>query len=60
MKYPSLLWPIGSRKQWWLRGWSEKVEPIFHSDSYGYRRGRSALDAVGACRASVLEIRLGG
>jgi RNA-directed DNA polymerase len=27
-----------------------EVEPIFHSDSYGYRRGRSALDAVGACR----------
>lgn len=27
-----------------------KVEPIFHSDSYGYRPGRSALDAVGTCR----------
>jgi group II intron reverse transcriptase/maturase len=27
-----------------------KVEPIFHSDSYGYRPKRSALDAVGACR----------
>ncbi|MGX6608103.1 reverse transcriptase domain-containing protein, partial [Micromonosporaceae bacterium Da 78-11] len=27
-----------------------KVEPIFHQDSYGYRPGRSALDAVGACR----------
>jgi RNA-directed DNA polymerase len=27
-----------------------EVEPIFHCDSYGYRRGRSALDAVGACR----------
>jgi group II intron reverse transcriptase/maturase len=27
-----------------------KVEPIFHGDSYGYRPGRSALDAVGACR----------
>src|SRR5215203_1312245 len=27
-----------------------KVEPIFHSDSYGYRPGKSALDAVGACR----------
>jgi hypothetical protein len=27
-----------------------EVEPIFHSDSYGYRPGRSALDAVGACR----------
>jgi len=28
----------------------EKVEPIFHSDSYGYRPARSALDAVGVCR----------
>jgi RNA-directed DNA polymerase len=27
-----------------------KVEPIFHPDSYGYRPGRSALDAVGVCR----------
>jgi len=26
------------------------VEPVFHSDSYGYRPQRSALDAVGACR----------
>jgi RNA-directed DNA polymerase len=28
----------------------EKAEPIFHVDSYGYRPGRSALDAVAACR----------
>ena len=28
-----------------------EVEPIFHPDSYGYRPARSALDAVGACRA---------
>ncbi len=27
-----------------------KVEPLFHSDSYGYRPGRSALQAVGVCR----------
>jgi RNA-directed DNA polymerase len=27
-----------------------EVEPIFHPDSYGYRPGRSALDAVQACR----------
>jgi RNA-directed DNA polymerase len=26
------------------------VEPFFHADSYGYRPGRSALDAVGVCR----------
>ena len=28
----------------------EKLEPIFHRDSYGYRPGRSALDAVAATR----------
>jgi RNA-directed DNA polymerase len=27
-----------------------KVEPIFHPNSYGYRPGKSALDAVGTCR----------
>ena len=27
-----------------------KVEPIFHPDSFGYRPGRSALDAVAVCR----------
>src|SRR5688572_33026628 len=27
-----------------------KVEPIFHPDSYGYRPGKSAKDAVGAAR----------
>ena len=26
------------------------VEPVFHPDSYGYRPGKSALDAVAACR----------
>ncbi len=26
------------------------VEPMFHNDSYGYRPGRSALDAVAVCR----------
>lgn len=26
------------------------VEPMFHADSYGYRPGRSALQAVGVCR----------
>ena len=29
----------------------KRVEPIFHPDSYGYRPGRSALDAVEVCRA---------
>jgi RNA-directed DNA polymerase len=27
-----------------------RVEPVFHPDSYGYRPGKSALDAVGTCR----------
>ena len=27
-----------------------EVEPVFHEDSYGYRPGRSALDAVRVCR----------
>jgi RNA-directed DNA polymerase len=28
----------------------ERVEPVFHPDSYGYRPGRSAHDAVERCR----------
>ena len=36
-----------------------KVEPIFHPDSYGYRPGRSALDAVSGVPEAVLEVRLG-
>jgi group II intron reverse transcriptase/maturase len=31
------------------------VEPIFHSDSYGYRPNRSALDAVASCRRRCWE-----
>ena len=27
-----------------------RMEEIFHDDSFGYRVGRSALEAVGACR----------
>lgn len=27
-----------------------RAEPVFHPDSYGYRPGRSALDAVRVCR----------
>src|SRR6266545_4946383 len=27
-----------------------EVEPVFHPDSYGYRPGRSAHDAIGRCR----------
>ena len=29
-----------------------KVEPLFHPDSYGYRPGKSALDAVGRAEAA--------
>jgi RNA-directed DNA polymerase len=28
-----------------------EAEKVFHPDSYGYRPGRSALDAVGVCRS---------
>ena len=35
------------------------VEKVFHGDSYGYRPGRSALDAVAVCRERCLEVRLG-
>jgi len=33
----------------------KRVEPKFHPDSYGYRPGRSALDAVGTCRRRCWE-----
>jgi RNA-directed DNA polymerase len=33
----------------------EVVEPLFHPDSYGYRPGRDALDAVAACRERCWE-----
>ena len=31
------------------------VEPVFHPDSYGYRPGRSALDAVASVPGALLE-----
>jgi len=33
-----------------------KVEPEFHTDSYGYRPGKSALDAVGKARERCLRM----
>ena len=34
-----------------VRGYLEPcVEPVFHEDSYGYRPGRSAHQALGVCR----------
>jgi len=32
-----------------------EVEPVFHPDSYGYRPGKSALDAVGVTRKRCWE-----
>ena len=37
----------------------EKLEPIFHPDSYGYRPGRSAHDALAVTRQALLETGLG-
>ena len=37
-----------------------RVEPVFHPDSFGYRPGRSALDAVGEVPGALLEAGLGG
>lgn len=34
---------------------SVRVEQVFHPDSFGYRPGRSALDAVGLCRLRCWE-----
>ncbi|WP_372411499.1 reverse transcriptase domain-containing protein [Streptomyces luteireticuli] len=33
----------------------ERAEPVFHPDSFGYRRDRSALDAVAVCRRRCWE-----
>jgi retron-type reverse transcriptase len=35
------------------------VENLFHADSYGYRPGRSPLDAGGNVSGAVLEVRMG-
>ncbi len=35
------------------------LEPIFLPDSYGYRPGKSALDAVGVTRQRCWKVRLG-
>jgi RNA-directed DNA polymerase len=43
---------VGDRvAQMVVKGYLEPlVEPLFHPDSYGYRPGKSALEAVGSCR----------
>ena len=33
------------------------VEPVFHEDSYGYRPGKSALDAVERARKRCFQMR---
>ncbi len=33
-----------------------KVEPVFHPDSYGYRPGRSAKQALGRCRERCWQV----
>jgi RNA-directed DNA polymerase len=33
----------------------EQLEPIFHNDSYGYRPGRSAHDALAVARKRCWE-----
>ena len=37
----------------------QKLEPVFHRDSYGYRPGRSAHDALGRVPSAVLDAGLG-
>ena len=59
MKHPSPPWPTGSRRRWWPMRLEQKVEPIFHPDSYGYRPGRSAQDALARDSATLLETGLG-
>ena len=44
------LWQTGSLRRSAKLYLEPKVEPMFHPDSYGYRPGRSALQAVGVCR----------
>ena len=36
-----------------------KVDPLFHPDSYGYRPGKSAHEAVGRARERCWRLRLG-
>lgn len=33
----------------------QRLEPVFHPDSFGYRPGRGALDAVALCRRRCWE-----
>ena len=35
------------------------LEPVFHADSYGYRPGKSAIDAVRTSSSALLALRLG-
>ena len=37
----------------------DRLDKIFHKDSYGYRPGKSAKEALGSSQREELEIRLG-
>ena len=50
MKRPSLLCLIVSPRRWSKRYLEPIVEKFFHPDSYGYRPGKSAIEAVGVAR----------
>src|SRR5664280_2842147 len=58
-RYPRKVGPGSSEYPTWSTGWAQSVavavlepnvEKVFHDDSYGYRPGRSPLDAVKVCR----------
>jgi len=37
----------GKRRDWLTTDLEPILEPLFHPDSFGYRPGKSAIDAVG-------------
>ena len=51
----SRLSPTGVAQTVVARHLGVRVEPVFHEDSYGYRRERGALDAVAKCRQRCWE-----
>ena len=41
-------------------GLEPQLDPLFHDDSYGYRPGKSALEAIACHQTPLLGPRLGG
>ena len=41
----------------WCQGWIERIASVFLPCSYGFRRGRSAHDALSALRKGIIEQR---